>query len=404
MVIYIRDEIEQLENPKEAQDQAEVQTFAIGLEPVTPWTTYCLLSILGIVFVLQELWGGSSSPLSLIRMGALAKGTTLLEPWRLVSHGFLHIGFIHLLFNGMALYVLGTSLERLLGSRRFLLLYGLSMLGGGLTIATVGTLVTRLRSLVPEGVLERMKGSVWQSILLNFANSFRPGVSLAGHLGGGLSGAFFMLSGAITAGLGPRPEVGASLAEPRLGEKAAHAWVTAASVVVGALMAASLAAALVAGRPWELRHPPAPIRQALTGTSLSLEVPGGLTAQASERKGDFETFFIGQVGRDPVAIAVLVGPVQEGADISEALPTIKEKLGAGADHPEGSVVEKPPQILSVGGRPAVFMQLRLREGFRLSVYVSIVGRRLTRVDVISDPVETWKNVPERVAGSLRDDG
>lgn len=54
------------------------------------------------------------------------------EYYRLVTAMFLHGGFIHILFNMMILWQLGTALESFLGSGRFLSLYLASGLGGGL--------------------------------------------------------------------------------------------------------------------------------------------------------------------------------------------------------------------------------------------------------------------------------
>ena len=72
------------------------------------------------------------TPLMLLTMGALdpysfAQG----EYWRLITYGFLHIGFMHILFNMMALSQVGSVLEREVGSARFISVYLLSMIGGG---------------------------------------------------------------------------------------------------------------------------------------------------------------------------------------------------------------------------------------------------------------------------------
>jgi membrane associated rhomboid family serine protease len=47
------------------------------------------------------------------------------QPWQVVSYAFLHDprNLLHLLFNMFALYMFGPEIERLLGSRRFLLYY-----------------------------------------------------------------------------------------------------------------------------------------------------------------------------------------------------------------------------------------------------------------------------------------
>ena len=54
------------------------------------------------------------------------------EPWRLLSHAFLHGNVLHLLLNLSALLSIGPGLECKLGSARFLLLYVVTALGGAL--------------------------------------------------------------------------------------------------------------------------------------------------------------------------------------------------------------------------------------------------------------------------------
>lgn len=61
--------------------------------------------------------------------GRLAAGG---EPWRLLAYAFLHGSVLHLLVNLASLMSLGPMLERSLGSVRFLVLYVVSALGGGL--------------------------------------------------------------------------------------------------------------------------------------------------------------------------------------------------------------------------------------------------------------------------------
>lgn len=52
--------------------------------------------------------------------------------WSLVSYGFLHGDWMHLLFNGLWLLIFGTPVARYLGSIRFLLLCLVATVGGGL--------------------------------------------------------------------------------------------------------------------------------------------------------------------------------------------------------------------------------------------------------------------------------
>src|SRR3954467_653548 len=52
------------------------------------------------------------------------------EYWRLITSGFLHAGFLHILFNMYLLWILGQMLESTLGSRRFAAPYVTALRGG----------------------------------------------------------------------------------------------------------------------------------------------------------------------------------------------------------------------------------------------------------------------------------
>ncbi len=56
------------------------------------------------------------------------------EPWRFLTTAFLHANYMHLGFNMWALWVLGGSLEPVLGRWRFTAVYLLSALGGSTAI------------------------------------------------------------------------------------------------------------------------------------------------------------------------------------------------------------------------------------------------------------------------------
>lgn len=52
--------------------------------------------------------------------------------YRLFSSGFLHVNWLHLIFNMLALYAFSGMLISWIGEGRFLLIYGLSLVGGSL--------------------------------------------------------------------------------------------------------------------------------------------------------------------------------------------------------------------------------------------------------------------------------
>ena len=52
----------------------------------------------------------------------------LFMPWQVVSYAFLHAGLMHLAFNMFGLWMFGSELERVWGSRRLGIFFGVSVL------------------------------------------------------------------------------------------------------------------------------------------------------------------------------------------------------------------------------------------------------------------------------------
>ncbi|WP_370478580.1 rhomboid family intramembrane serine protease [Tamlana flava] len=51
------------------------------------------------------------------------------QPWQIITHMFMHGGFMHIFFNMFALWMFGTPVEQVLGSKRFLFIYFSAGLG-----------------------------------------------------------------------------------------------------------------------------------------------------------------------------------------------------------------------------------------------------------------------------------
>lgn len=66
---------------------------------------------------------------------------THFYPWQLVTYMFMHGGFWHIFFNMLALWMFGTELEHLWGSKQFAIYYLLCGVGGGLTHLLVAPLL-----------------------------------------------------------------------------------------------------------------------------------------------------------------------------------------------------------------------------------------------------------------------
>jgi membrane associated rhomboid family serine protease len=61
-----------------------------------------------------------------------ADGMSSFKLWQIVSYQFLHGNFIHLAFNMWGLYLFGSHVLRRMGTQRFLTLYFLSGISGGM--------------------------------------------------------------------------------------------------------------------------------------------------------------------------------------------------------------------------------------------------------------------------------
>jgi membrane associated rhomboid family serine protease len=92
-----------------------------------------------VVFVLQYVFlgfltiGGVSVQRFVMAYFALQPlETGMFYPWQLISYQFMHGGVWHLFFNMLALWMFGSELESIWGSRRFLTFYLLAGIGAGL--------------------------------------------------------------------------------------------------------------------------------------------------------------------------------------------------------------------------------------------------------------------------------
>jgi membrane associated rhomboid family serine protease len=127
-------------------------------------------------------------------------GISAGEYYRLVTSMFLHLGPLHLLMNMWALWVLGRTLEAVLGPIRFLVLYLVAGLGGSVAVylfspfpggagasGAIFGLFSALFIILKR--LRRDTSSIIPLLVINLAISFIPGISLAAHLGGLVTGA-----------------------------------------------------------------------------------------------------------------------------------------------------------------------------------------------------------------------
>lgn len=100
---------------------------------ILPTIVKNLLIINGLVFLAQNTFKGPSVPFSIEDLFALhAWQSNLFKPWQLLTHMFLHGDLGHIFGNMFALWMFGSVLENLWGSKRFLTFYLVCGLGAAL--------------------------------------------------------------------------------------------------------------------------------------------------------------------------------------------------------------------------------------------------------------------------------
>lgn len=102
-----------------------------------------LMIVNGIVFLLQMFLGqfyftdsfGRTKTLEsfLVQYFALMPIGQGFRPWQLLTFQFMHGSFSHILFNMLYMWMFGTELENMWGSRKFLIFYLTCGIGAGLT-------------------------------------------------------------------------------------------------------------------------------------------------------------------------------------------------------------------------------------------------------------------------------
>ena len=95
--------------------------------------TKILVGLCVVVYALQVLVPGLAAQSLELRLGFMPV-VAAQEPWRFLTTAFLHADYMHIGFNMLTLWVLGRTLEPLLGRWRFTSIYLLSALGGSTMI------------------------------------------------------------------------------------------------------------------------------------------------------------------------------------------------------------------------------------------------------------------------------
>ncbi len=182
-----------------------VRLPAMSASSDTPVVTLTLIGLCVLGYLLSGGFPFGSGQSQLFYDGALAAPPIGAggQYWRLVTAGFLHAGLMHLAFNMILLWFIGSQMEPQLGRARFLALYVVSLLGGSfgalllspnaLTVGASGAIFGLMGA--ASAIIYARGGNPLQSgigmlLVFNLVFSFvLSNVSIGGHLGGLAAGA-----------------------------------------------------------------------------------------------------------------------------------------------------------------------------------------------------------------------
>lgn len=182
--------------------------------------TNSLLIVMLLVFIAETFDGGSTNVATLLKYGASFNPLIVLRNqwWRLFTAQFVHIGFLHIASNAVIIYYVGSILEPMIGSWRFLFVYLLSGVGGNLLSFAFGNdlttsagastalfglfgvviaLAVKLRGYAPVAQFGKQLFAL--AAVNIFLDLFISQVDIFGHIGGLLTG--FLLGIVIGGGV-----------------------------------------------------------------------------------------------------------------------------------------------------------------------------------------------------------
>ncbi len=99
---------------------------AFSYPRVTPWVWRLIVANAVALLLLLTLFPSLQGALAFYPAPAAA----VRAPWTFVTYMFVHAGLLHLAFNMLLLYFLGSEVERRMGGRQFLLFYTYCGVGG----------------------------------------------------------------------------------------------------------------------------------------------------------------------------------------------------------------------------------------------------------------------------------
>ena len=176
--------------------------------------TVTLVVALLVVFGIELATHSVGNESSLLKLGGLPDNGALHgQYWRVATYSFLHFNGAHLLVNVLLLFWIGRIVESWVGIAYAAAIYVSSVLcsaavilffhnlhpKAGATVGASGGIFGLLAAALiishrhSPGTLDResrLRTWLWIAFLAGMGISFLPGISMAGHVGGLIGGAF----------------------------------------------------------------------------------------------------------------------------------------------------------------------------------------------------------------------
>lgn len=217
-------------------DSKRKKSSKFSLSMIGP--TQVILLINALVFMLTTfLVTDFGRSLTALMMGALYKNFIYgaNEWWRLITAGFLHVDFFHILMNMIVLYQAGTIVERVFGKKQMFTIYMVSILsssllalvmmdGGTISLGASGGVFGLMGAIVvylfSSNLVKvpKVRNQILSTLFANLLISLLPGISFWGHLGGFIGGVLIAVAVSEAKSLKPAK---------------IHAYISTALIIIG---------------------------------------------------------------------------------------------------------------------------------------------------------------------------
>lgn len=188
-----------------SKTEKDNKTYEAIFSKKKPIITYIIMGICIVAYLLEYLL--LFSGIDITEIGKISTLTLRSgEIWRLITYAFLHGGIAHILCNMYSLYIIGPQIESKYGKGRFLFVYMISAIVGGLLSAAImrtspgsigasgaifglmGSMIyfgIRFRLYLKDSLVKRILPIVGLNLLIGYIT---PGIDNACHVGGLIAG------------------------------------------------------------------------------------------------------------------------------------------------------------------------------------------------------------------------